>query len=348
VRHIFAVSALFICLGCAPLCAQQAPSAQNSPKTPASSAPATSPSQSTTSTHDDADELIRELDEATSANNSEGPAGMVPFSRGFNATLITTSQHDSTSGWSNLLTPNVAWRFSRHFSMNAEVPLYTYLNVSIVTGQVLINNVETNTYKTETQNFQLGDTTIAGDFELHPSFLDYNFTATLGTPTGNFPYGLGAGQYTYNINNHFEHNFFGWLDPEIELGIGDSSTLLDSSIRKSFVAVGEQAHFEAGLNIALPWFEAEFSSDAYEDMPLSSQTVTTTTNKGKKGTVKLVKSTTQESIGEDNGFANTLEIPLTRHVSLSGFYNRSLRNHEDTAGFSIAYLLRGNGSHSTR
>jgi len=345
VRFLPAIFTFAICLGCAPLCAQQVSTAQD--PTPASNPPAASPAQ-TTSSHDDADELIRELDEATSANNSEGPAGMVPFTRGFNASLITTSQHDSTSGWSNLLTPNVAWRFNRHFSMNSEVPVYTYLDVSVVTGQPIIAGIPTNTYALETKNFQVGDTTIAGDFELHPRFLDYNFTATLGAPTGNFPYGLGAGQYTYNLNNRFEHTFLGWLSPAIELGIGDSSSLIDASIRKSFVAVGEQAHFLAGLTIALPWFEAAFSSDAYEDMPLSTQTVTNITNKGKKGTVKLVKSTSQEAIGEDNGFANTLEIPISSHFSLSGFYNRSLRNHEDTAGFSIAYLLRGNGTHAAR
>jgi len=270
----------------------------------------------------------------------------VPYIPGFNASMISTSQHDSTSGWSNLLTPNIAWRFNRHFSMNAEAPIYTYLNVSVVTGQTKLAGVVIgNTYALQTKDFLFGDTTIATDFEVHPRFMDYNFTATLGTPTGNFPYGLGAGQYTYNINNHFERTFYSFISPAIELGIGDSSSLIGSSIRKSFVAVGEQAHFQAGLNFALPWHDTMFSTDAYEDMPLSSQTVTTITNKGKKGAVKLVKSTTQESIGEDNGFANTLDIPLSPHVTLSGFYNRSLRNHEDTAGFSLTYLLRGNETH---
>jgi len=328
------------------MCAQQVLSAQNSAQNPA---PATAPAQSSSYAHDNADELLKALDEAISANNSEGPAGIVPFAPGFNASLISTSQHDSDSGWSNLLTPNVAWRFSRHFTVNAEVPIYTYLNVSVVTGQIKVGGVVTgNTYALATKNFLVGDTTIAGGFEVHPRLMDYNFTATLGTPTGDFPNGLGAGQYTYNINNHFEHTFFGILSPDIELGIGDSSSLINSSIRKSFVAVGEQAHFQAGLSISLPWREIEFSSDAYEDMPLSTQTVTTITNKGKKGTVKLVKSTSQESIGEDNGFANTLDIPLTAHLTLSGFYNRSLLNHEDTAGFSLAFLLRGNGTHTYR
>jgi hypothetical protein len=268
---------------------------------------------------------------------------------GFNATLISTSQHDSDSGWSNQLTPNVAWRFNRYFSMNAEVPIFTYQNVSVATGTIKLAGVVIgNTYTLETKHFLVGDTTIALGFELHPHFLDYNFTATLGTPTGDFPNGLGSGQYTYNINNHFEHTFFGFIAPDIELGIGDSSSLITSSIRKSFVAVGEQAHFQAGLSVSLPWFNADFSSEAYEDMPLSRQTVTTITNTGKKGTVKLVKSTTQESIGEDNGFANTLDIPLTGHITLASFYNRSLLNHEDTVGFSFVYLLRGNATHTAK
>jgi len=343
------VFVLVFCLGAAKLCAQQTSAPSNSvpiatqtPETTTSPAPKSSPS------HDNTDELIRELDEEASANNSEGPAGLVPYTPGFNASVISTSQHDSTSGWSNLFTPNVAWRFGRHFSMNAEFPLYTYLNVSIVTGQVVVTGVPTNTYTLETKNFQLGDTTVAADFEIHPNFMDYYFTATMGAPTGNFPYGLGAGQYTYNINNHFEHSFFGFLAPDIEVGIGDSSSLINASIRKSFVAVGEQAHFQAGLNISLPWFDTTFSSEAYEDMPLSTQTVTTTTTKGKKGPVKLVKSTTQESIGEDNGFYNSLDIPLSTHLTLGGFYNRSLRNREDTAGFSFVYMLRGNRSRNTR
>ncbi len=289
------------------------------------------------------------LDEESTSNNGEGPAGIVPFAPGFNATLISTSQHDSDSGWSNQLTPNVAWRFNRYFSMNAEVPIFTYQNVSVATGTIKLAGVVIgNTYTLETKHFLVGDTTIALGFELHPHFLDYNFTATLGTPTGDFPNGLGSGQYTYNINNHFEHTFFGFIAPDIELGIGDSSSLITSSIRKSFVAVGEQAHFQAGLSVSLPWFNADFSSEAYEDMPLSRQTVTTITNTGKKGTVKLVKSTTQESIGEDNGFANTLDIPLSGHITLASFYNRSLLNHEDTVGFSFVYLLRGNATHTAK
>lgn len=341
-----AIVALAASLCAFPAHTQQPASVPTLPPSPAQTTP---PASTASPSHDNTDELLRELNEETSANNSEGPAGIVPYTNGFNGSLISTSQHDSSGGWSNILTPNVAWRFNRRFSTNIEFPLYNYIDVSAVTGQTkLAGVVISNTYTLETNHFLLGDTTIAFDFEVHPYCLDYNFTATMGAPTGDFPNGLGAGQYTYNINNHLEHTYFGFLSPEIELGIGDSSSLIASSIRKSYVAVGEQAHFQAGLSFALRWFDAEFSSDAYENMPLSTQTITTITNQGKKGAIKLVKSSRQESVGEDNGFANTLDFPLASHYMLSGFYNRSLLNHEDTVGFSIAFLLRGNGARSTK
>ena len=79
-----------------------------------------------------------------------------------------------------------------------------------------------------------------------------------------------------------------------------------------------------------------FSADAYEDLPVASQTIFSTTGKGKK---KKTTSTTQGA-AEDNGFTNSLDIPLSGHLVLSGFYNRSLRNHIDTVGFSFTYLLK--------
>jgi hypothetical protein len=31
---------------------------------------------------------------------------------------------------------------------------------------------------------------------------------------------------------------------------------------------------------------------------------------------------------------------MTRHVTMSGFYNRSLIDHDDTAGFSFTFMLK--------
>ena len=121
--------------------------------------------------------------------------------------------------------------------------------------------------------------------------------------------------------------------------MGNSLNLDNTRVRKTYFTVGESAHFQMGASFSLPLF-ITFSSAAFEDLPLSKQTVTTTTSNGKKGAqLKMITTTSEKSIGEDNGFLNTLDIPLNGHVVVSGFYNRSLRNRIDTAGFSLTFLL---------
>ena len=281
-----------------------------------------------------------------------GPVGLVPYIRGFTASLTTTSQHDSAGGWQSILTPTIAYRFGRHFSALVQIPVYSYINifgiqsVTPAKGDVPL----LNDYGFKKRNFLLGDTSIFGQYEARFRPFDYNLTTTLGAPSGDDDNGLGAGQVTYNINNHFEHGFGNWFTPELELGLGNSPNLVDPRVRKSYIAVGTNAHFEAGVNLQLP-FHMNFNSEAFEELPLGTVSVTSTTTNGKKGKkLKTITTTTNKSVGEDNGFLNTLDIPLTDHLTLSGFYNRSLRNKIDTAGFSFTFLLRGppRGSENTR
>jgi hypothetical protein len=301
---------------------------------------------------DEADQLQQQLAtaageptsiSAAASTNGQGPAGIVPITRGPNASLMTTSQHDSSDGWSEILTPNIAYRFDRHFSANLGLPVYAYIDVNSVTIERNKKGVATGAVGSlQPRKFLLGDTDLAAEFEAHPHFLDYNLTATLGMPTGDDAKGLGAGQFTYNFDNHFERQVFDWLTPELELGFGDSANLNNTLVRKSYTVVGDSAHFQVGVGISMP-FDIVFTTDAYEDLPIGLQSVTSTTSNGKKGKqLQIVTSTTEESgIGEDNGFLNTLDIPLNRHITLSGFYNRSLRDKIDTAGFSLTFLLRG-------
>lgn len=271
--------------------------------------------------------------------HDEAAPGVVPTVKGFNASIDSTSQHDSAEGWSSQLTPTLAYRFSDHFSLTAEVPAYMYINVvrTIVKKNAL--GVVTKTVSTlATQHLLLGDTTIDAAIDLHPRLFDYTLTSTLGTPTGDDADGLGAGQFTYAFINHFERALGDTFTPNIELGIDDSPNLTNTRVLKSYEVVGTSAHFQAGLDASLPWWNVDFESDAYEELPLGTQTVSSTTLKGKKG--KEITTYTEKSVGEDNGFNNTLNIPIKGHIMLSGFYNRSLRNKIDTAGVTLTFLLR--------
>jgi hypothetical protein len=266
---------------------------------------------------------------AATAINDSGPVGIIPAAKGFNASLGTSSQHDSSNGWSSVLNPNVAYRFDKYFSVDASVPVYMYIDIDANIG-----TKAKPVYAYEPKRGAFGDTALSFEGDLTFLSTDYNGTFSLGLPSGNTDYGLGAGQVTFNINNHFEHSL-GIFTPDIELGYGDTSSLVDQRVLKSYVAVGPMAHFQAGTSIDLP-FNASFEADAYEELPLAKNLVYSTTGKGKK---KVTTSTNQDP-SEDNGFITSLDIPIARHVTMSGFYSRSLRDHDDVAGFSFTFLLK--------
>ena len=266
---------------------------------------------------------------AEASTNDSGPAGIIPVQKGFNASLGSSSQHDSSNGWSSILTPNIAYRLDRYFSLDVGVPMYLYINIDANVG-----TTAKPVYKYTTKKDAFGDTALSLHGDATAWTVDYNGTISLGLPSGNTDYGLGAGQVTYNVNNHFEKSV-GLFTPDIEFGFGDASTLVDQRILKSYIAVGPMAHFQAGISVDLP-LRMSFEADAYEELPLDKNLVYSTTGKGKK----KVTTATNTDPAEDNGFLTSLDIPLTRHVTLSGFYNRSLRDHDDLGGFSFTFLLK--------
>ena len=266
---------------------------------------------------------------ASATNNDTGPAGIIPYVRGFNASVATTSQHDSSNGWSSLLQPDLAYRLNQHFSADVSAPIYTYVNVVITSGTKAVP-----VYTNATRKGVPGDVPINGHYETSFSLLDYASTLTLGLPTGNSKDGLGAGQATYFFNNHLE-KAIGILTPEIELGIGDASDLIGQRIRKDYTSVGELANFQAGTSVDLT-HNINFEAAAYENLPIGAETLLSSTGKGRK----KVTTTTKQGAAEDNGFLTSLDIPVTGHITLTGFYNRSLRNKIDTAGFSLTFLLK--------
>jgi hypothetical protein len=266
---------------------------------------------------------------ASATTNDSGVAGIVPYTKGFNASLVTSSQHDASSGWSSAFTPIVAYRLNRYLSADASVPIYAYMNVYTNVG-----TTAKPVYAYLAKNGAVGDTSVSFHGDVNFWTIDYDGTISLGLPSGNTAYGLGAGQVTFNINNHFEKGF-GFFTPDIELGYGDSSSLVNQAIRKDYISVGPLAHFQAGATLDLP-FNMTFEAEAYEELPLATDIVYSTTGKGKK------KKTTATNVGpaEDNGFTANLDIPVQRHITLSGFYSRSLRDHDDVAGFSLTFLLK--------
>jgi hypothetical protein len=265
---------------------------------------------------------------ASATTNDAGPSGLIPFAPGFNASLGTSAQYDSGNGWSTVVTPGVAYKFNQILSVNASVPIYASINVEANTG-----TKAKPVYTATTKHGVPGDASLAASLAAHPFLLDYNATLTIGLPSGNTADGLGAGKTTYDFNNHFEKSF-GIFSPDIEFGAGTSSSLIRPRVRKTYTSVGALAHFQAGTSIDLP-FNLSFEADAYELLPFKPSTIYSGARSGKKKATAAAATN-----AEDNGFTTSLDIPLSSRTTISGFFDRSIRNDDDTAGLSLTLLLK--------
>jgi len=262
-----------------------------------------------------------------SSTSTAGPAGVVPAGQGFNASLTQATQHDSSNGWSTLSTPNLAYRFNSHLSADFSVPIYDSISVEVRTGAKAHP-----IYQEETKHGILGDSALAAHLDFSPSLFDYTLTTAVGLPTGKPAYGLGAGHPTYSITNHIEKSL-GVFTPDFELGVSDSNNLTERRVRKSFTAVGAFANLQAGSSIDLP-AGIEFEADGYEQLPLNTATIYSTTARGKR----KVSATTGSA--EDNGVLTSLDIPVLPHITFSASYDRSFRLRDDVIGFGLTFLLK--------
>lgn len=260
---------------------------------------------------------------------AEAASTDLPPVKGINFTLSSSSQYDDANGWSSELSPSLSFRFNPHFSLNTSLPYYLAINAQQIKG-----TKAAPVYINTTAHSVIGDTSIAGEFDWDGNWLGYSFTATGGFPTGNSTYNLSANTETYSINNHFEHNI-GVFTPDIEIGEGNSSSLA-GRVRRAYVAVGPLATFQAGTTIDLP-HAINIDLEAYEAMPIGNQNVYGTVKNKKGKNVTVLEGT---GVAEDNGFNSTFSIQPNPHFGVSVFYNRSLRQYDNTTGFSLTYTAR--------
>jgi hypothetical protein len=278
---------------------------------------------------------LEELAAIRAASGVDNPPPRFHFLRAFDTSLTTSSQHNSSGGWNSIFYPNLAWRLNPHFGVDVSVPAYIYLdtfpNISPTTKPVYVRQPEKGAWGDTVLNFEY-------DTPVHRSV--YSGIFSLGLPSGNAHYGIGAAQVTYSFNNWLAKDM-GRFTPNVALGYGNTSTLVNQGVLRDYVAVGPMAHFQAGTSFALTR-SISFNAAAYEELPLAKNIIYSTSGKGKKA----VTTATNADPGEDNGFLTSLAIPVSNHLTVTGFYSRSLRDHTDIAGF--AFTLIGRAAHNTQ
>ena len=249
-----------------------------------------------------------------------------PPLHGFNAGITFAGIHDSVVGWSILATPTIGYSFNDIFSVDATLPIYMYRLAETLSARPRRNQLLVN------QRGELGDLIFGLHAQFLPRFAQYQMTVAVTAPTGDEAYGLTTGRATFDLNNHFERTY-GRLTPNIEFGVGDSTSLVNRLVNKNYTSLGPLSHFQIGLGVEL-FRGMFFETDAYEQLPIGDQKIYGPSRKGRPTVV------IGHSVTEDNGFTNALEIPLDRHTSISAYYSRSLRLRIDSVAFGVTYILR--------
>jgi hypothetical protein len=245
---------------------------------------------------------------------------------GWNAGITISGVHDSVTGWATLATPAVGYSFNDVFSIDATIPIYFYrLAESRSThpkpSAELVN-----------QRGELADVVLGFHAQFIPHSYQYQLTGLVTAPTGDEAYGLSTGRVTFDVSNLFQRTY-GRFTPDLEIGAGDSSALVNRTVTKNYTSLGPLAHFQLGLGIE-PFRGITFESDAYEQLPIGDQKIY---GPSRHGNATVVVG---HNVTEDNGFTNALDVPIGNHFTLSGYYSRSLRLHYDIAAVGITCVMR--------
>jgi hypothetical protein len=260
-----------------------------------------------------------------------------PAQRGLNASAAFSGLYDEQLGWAGYVLPAIAYRFNSVFSADISIPMYFYrLGYKYVPGRPVQGPMPGQTQNNilHVQTGELGDTTVAGHMELSPGWLNYTGTGAFNIPTGDEDYGLSTGRVTYLVNNDFEAPIRAFT-PDVQLGIGDNSDLVNRQVIRNYDTLGTLAYFQSGGIYNFP-FGLILEGDAYEQLPLGNQKIYTNVIRKKKKVPLLVSN----GNAEDNGVTVFLDMPFQGHLDVSSYFNHSFRLKDDTAGLTLTFYLK--------
>ena len=257
--------------------------------------------------------------------------GLSTLFKGLNAGVTLSATHDSSIGWYAVMTPAASLTFSVHYSADVTATLYPYRKVQNP------NPPTPTTQQLTPVLWDAGDTFIGFHAAYNPRWMRNITTVSLGVPTGDRSDGVSAGKVTFDVSDRAIH-YFGQTGIFVDGGAGNSSLLFNRLVTRNYTSVGTLTHFQEGVVV---WIRRRdyIQSAVYEQVPIGSQTLYT--DAGPPG-APAVTVVTGNSLGRDNGVTTSIGIPLSAHITLSGYYNRSLLEHVDTVSAGFTYVLRGN------
>jgi hypothetical protein len=277
---------------------------------------------------------------AASGAAKENPGGFTP-----GLTLGTRFEGSySSDGAVYDLGSALGYNFSRHFGIDAGVPLYFVSTPSTIkkSNSGAVSGIGLGTFFTDLR------------LNYPNKSLNYSSAIHLTAPTGDTKKGFSTGHATWNFANHFDHAY-GDFSPFLDLGAGN--TVMDTRFfHRPFITFGYNAQFNGGIEYDPGKFS--FSVSAYDVAPWGNQTVTSRVFRcgsaakcSSGGATKNRKSFTTASVStgaadlvRDNGYNAGIDYKPVGYLDLEFDYSRSvplqLNSYSFGIGVDLSWLLR--------
>jgi hypothetical protein len=233
----------------------------------------------------------------------------------------------------------LGYNFSRHFGIDAGVPLYFVTTPTTIkkNNPGAVSGIGVGAFFTDLRwNYP------------NPS-LNFSSAVHLTAPTGATKKGFSTGHATWNLANHIDHAF-GDFSPFLDFGAGNS--VMDTKFfHRPYITFGYNAQFNGGVEYDPGKFS--FSASAYDVAPWGNQTVISRVFRcgssakcGSGGPTKNRKSFTTASVStgaadlvRDNGFNAGIDYKPVGYLDLEFDFSRSVPLQLNSYSFGIGVDL---------
>ena len=233
----------------------------------------------------------------------------------------------------------LGYNFSRHFGIDAGVPLY------FVTTPTSIKKNNPGAVSGAGVGAAFADLR----WNYPSKSLNFSSAVHLTAPTGESKKGLSTGHATWNLANHIDHAF-GDFSPFLDFGAGN--TVMDTRFfHRPFITFGYNAQFNGGIEYDPGKFS--FSASAYDVAPWGNQTVISRVfrcgasakcsaggaTKNRKGFTTASVSTGAADLVRDNGFNAGIDYKPVGYIDLEFDFSRSVPLQLNSYSFGIGVDL---------
>jgi hypothetical protein len=248
---------------------------------------------------------------------------------------IVLTQHfdesSSSDGKVLSLTSTAGYNFNKYFGVDAGVPVYIVRAPSSVGGS--------------RSNSGMGDLLVDLRLSLDNPLFSYSATLTGTAPTGDTSKGRSTGRATFDLDNHFDHDF-GRVTPFADIDLGN--TLNQRTHRRPFLTLGKVASFEAGTSVKIAG-PVSVSASLYDVTPWGNQRIfsrivprgTTAVGavRNNRAYEKNAETLGDASLDRDNGLNAGISVQAARYLEFGVGYSRSMHYSLNTVSFGVGVNL---------